>query len=66
MSEHEILADEIELQKVFGNKSINHTKLPSEYTLHDFFDMQTWNKIIDFQIKNPEKIKQWQEEDRIF
>lgn len=87
MIEHNILNDETELQKVFGNKSnvdnniksdsnpdiISNTdsntntkspKSPSEYNLHDFIDVNTWNKIIDFQIKNPEKIKQWQEEDR--
>lgn len=86
MIEHNILDDETELQKVFGNKSNvdnniksdsnpdrttdrnpdvkPNTKPPSEYNLHDFIDSETMNKIIDFQIKNPEKIKQWQEEDR--
>lgn len=84
MIEHNILDDETELQKVFGNKSNvdnniksdrnpdiisntdsnTNTESPSEYNLHDFIDSETMNKIIDFQIKNPEKIKQWQEENR--
>lgn len=28
-----------------------------------FFDLETWNKIVEFEKNNPDKIKKWREED---
>lgn len=40
-------------------KSYEADKLVSQ----GYFDIETWNKIRDFEINNPEKIKMWREED---
>jgi hypothetical protein len=63
-----LVSEESELRKIFHMEPEKEQKDEEDednkpFEITDFIDIETWNKIKDFEINNPETIKRWREED---